>query len=314
MPRSARTALVLGRNALATDVASGLAASAEFGRVVTVAIGDSGSRAADVRCSERIDPNLRGAGRELLGLLEATSPALVVHLAVSESPVHPARPWLFDARVASVLATALRGAASRSIAPSSLLMLSSTAVYGVSRRRSPLLFDEDAATELGRTAADPSDRWAAALAEAEVSVAEAVRDAGWRGTVLRAAPVVGGPVTSPMADYLAAEYPVRALGYDPLVQVLHYDDLVDAFVLAARTAGTGVFNVVAPGAVPLSRLTTLAGAAAAPLPGPLADRLVPASFGPARLRCRAVCDGRRAEAAFGFVPTHDVEEAVRGER
>ena len=56
------------------------------------------------------------------------------------------------------------------------------------------------------------------------------------------------------------------LGFDPMVQVIHHDDVVTAIELALTPGVRGIFNVAGPEPVPLSRLIELTGRPAMPIP------------------------------------------------
>jgi hypothetical protein len=59
------------------------------------------------------------------------------------------------------------------------------------------------------------------------------------------------------------------IGYDPLLQLIHRDDCVDAMVLATKRGPGGAYNIAAPEAETLSRLLDSAGKLHAPLLPPL---------------------------------------------
>ncbi len=260
----------------------------------------------------RLDVLARGAARLTTQLLTEVAPSVVVNLAVSESPITPSEPWVYDRRLADTLATSLKRWHDRGGRCKHFIVLSATAVYGVART-SPLLFDEAAdrkpdEPDLQESAA----RWAQGLARAESKLAEVAHGLGCKTCVLRAAPVVGGPVESPVSQYLSATFPVRVLGYDPPVQVIHYRDLVAALLAAVEQQAEGVMNIVGRGVVPLSRLTAGAGVFAPALPGAIADYLAPRALGSTRLRWRCVADGRLAKQVLGFSAAHGAMEAVNG--
>lgn len=108
------------------------------------------------------------------------------------------------------------------------------------------------------------------------------------------------------------------LGYDPLLQFIHEEDLVDVFETAALESHPGVFNVVGRGVLPLSTLVALAGKRSVQLPSRLLYRLayypsqgqtgdVPAGFYD-YLRYLWVADGERGWAEFGE-PCYSTKEA-----
>jgi UDP-glucose 4-epimerase len=102
------------------------------------------------------------------------------------------------------------------------------------------------------------------------------------------------------------------MGFDPLVQFVHPDDVIEAFLLCLRGEHPGVFNLAPPDAMPLSAVIRAGGRTALPLPHvlaiPGAGLLWAAGIGDlhpsylSMLRFSVVMDGTRARAALGFVP------------
>ncbi|MBI5504574.1 MAG: hypothetical protein HY899_07215 [Deltaproteobacteria bacterium] len=308
MARSVETVLLLGRNVLAHDVARRLAASDRERRVVTIStVGEAapGERVIDLT-------SFVGTG-QLAEILQELRPSMLVLLAFSESPVTPERPWLQDAAVADAVATAMRKCADLKLRLPSLLALSSTAVYGVAPG-SPLLFDEACEGVPIAPLSSAFDRWADGLRQAEATLLSLREELRIAVALLRSASVVGGPIDSPLQAWLSAALPVRVLGFDPPVQVLDYEDLVEAVVLAIEQRSAEILNIVGRGAVSLSRLLALSGTVALPLAGPLADRLTSDAMDGKRLRWRALADGRRAMQALGFRPARSTEETLRARR
>ena len=131
------TALVLGTNELGRDVARALAATDAFARVFT-----AGTMPPAVRDRHRdIDFLDRGAPRKIAAALGDLSPRCLIVLSLSESPVTPERNRRYDSLVASGIAAALRIWHERGGRLERLIVLSSTAVYGLARS-SPLVFDD----------------------------------------------------------------------------------------------------------------------------------------------------------------------------
>jgi UDP-glucose 4-epimerase len=73
----------------------------------------------------------------------------------------------------------------------------------------------------------------------------------------------------PLARYLDLEVVPTVMGYDPAIQLIHFEDCVEAMVLATKRGPGGAYNIAAPGAEPLSRLLDSAGKLHAPLLPPL---------------------------------------------
>lgn len=84
-------------------------------------------------------------------------------------------------------------------------------------------------------------------------------------TVLRFPGVIGPTVDTPMTRFLGSQLTPTLLGFDPLMQVIHEDDVVDALAHAVLHDAPGVFNVAAEGAMPISRIIALTGKFAPPI-------------------------------------------------
>lgn len=299
---------VIGAGELAHDVVRGLVAHGADRTVVVIS-----TTGAENAAAHSIDPSSASCSRDLAEMLAAFAPTTIVLLGLSQSPVVPANPWNADAALVDVLLSALDRFAKQGGREPALLFLSSTAVYGVAAS-SPLIFDERTVLPRETVFSSAHARWAQGLRTAERRLVSWAVACGVRVGVLRAAATLGGPLSSPFAELLQAPVPVRVLGYDPPCQVIHYDDLVDAVVLAVEQQCGEVLNLVGRAVVPLSRLLAMAGVFAPPLVGPLADRLAPAGIDGDHLRWRTIADGRRATTLLGFRPQKSLEDCFRAPR
>lgn len=137
-------------------------------------------------------------------------------------------------------------------------------------------------------------------------------------TVLRSGWVMGPNFLDRVVRHFSGSFVTTVLGYDPLLQFVHEDDCLDAFEQAVLDRHPGVYNVVAPGALPLSMLLRLAGKTALPAPAPLLYRLQdltaraqtgdPAAAFYDYLRWLWLADGERGWNAFGE-PVYTTREA-----
>jgi len=304
---------------LAQDVVRALVADSAERRVVLVRAGAQASGPAHPG-ERHVDPASPSCARELCDILVELRPHVLALVALSESPVTPPEPWLSDVAITTAVTSALSRALELGARPPHVLLLSSTAVYGVAPA-SPLVFDEQSSLPRETVFASACAHWAQELRNCERTiVAWAVAARAGVG-VLRTASVLGSPpgagagpaMDSPLAALLRSTFPLRVMGYDPPCQVVHYDDLVRAVVLAIEQRCGEVLNIVGRSVVPLSRLFALAGVLAPALPGPVADRLAPAATDGAHLRWRTLADGRRATALLGFRPEKTLEDCLRGE-
>ncbi len=138
--------------------------------------------------------------------------------------------------------------------------------------------------------------------------------------ILRPVHILGGVHNAP-SNYLRLPYVPTLLGFDPMVQVIHEDDVVEAILCALKPGVRGIFNVVGPGEVPLSTILRELGRPVVPIPHPLAKAVLTTlwrgkltSFPVPELdHIRYVCmvDGTRARETLGFKPRHTLKETIR---
>lgn len=138
--------------------------------------------------------------------------------------------------------------------------------------------------------------------------------------ILRPVHILGRVRNAP-SNYLRLERPVTIMGFDPMVQVIHERDVVDAIVRALAPGVRGIFNLRGPGELPLSRVFRILRKSPMPIPAFAAkaaiDRLwnlrLTSFPSPEIDYIRYVCmvDDSRARDVLGFRPRHGVEETVR---
>lgn len=142
-------------------------------------------------------------------------------------------------------------------------------------------------------------------------------------TILRFSSIVGPQVDTPMTRFLREAWTPSLLGFDPMMQVVHEDDVVRALVHALDHDAPGVFNVAAEGVMPLNRLRSLAGKRRVAVAHPLAywaARALGAGglgfqrYAPVELdyiRYPWVGDLRRMREELDFHTRLDAEEALQ---
>jgi UDP-glucose 4-epimerase len=139
--------------------------------------------------------------------------------------------------------------------------------------------------------------------------------------ILRPVNIVGPTVRNAPSNYLRLERPITVLGFDPMVQLIHEEDVCRALALALRPGLRGVFNATGPGEVPLSAVLRELGRRPVPIPHPLVRPLVRRAF-EARLssfppeevdhiQYLCVVDGSRFAREAGWTPSFSLRETVR---
>ncbi len=142
-------------------------------------------------------------------------------------------------------------------------------------------------------------------------------------TILRFPGIVGPQADTMMTRFLASPLSPVLMGFDPLMQVIHEEDVVEALVFAVMHDAPGVFNVAAEGVLPFSKLRRLAGKHAAPVfhlaaywGNPLLEafgfpvnRIWPVHLD--YLRYPWVADLTKMRHSLGFAPRYTATEALR---
>ncbi len=142
-------------------------------------------------------------------------------------------------------------------------------------------------------------------------------------TILRFANIVGTTVDTPMTRFLKMPRALSLLGFDPRMQIIHEEDVVEALAHTVLNDIPGAINVAAEDIIPLNKLRGLAGKQPVAIPHQIAywsRRLSGSSWRrssdalpiePDYLRYPWVADLRRMGEELGFVPRHNAEDTLR---
>jgi UDP-glucose 4-epimerase len=197
--------------------------------------------------------------------------------------------------------------------PATLIVVSSTRVYGADPGHD-LFLGEDTAIE-----AEPENPEREALVALE-SAAQACAGSGRgkpRVVILRPVHVLGGPHEGVLGQVMRSAYLRTAFGFDPLMQLIHNDDVELAVDCAARSDIQGVFNVCGSGALPLSELSRATGTQRiAGIGGIVSDLLERAklrettSLPDDETRYFIHVDDQLFRSATGYVPRRTLPETV----
>ena len=138
-------------------------------------------------------------------------------------------------------------------------------------------------------------------------------------TILRFASILGPSIDSAMTRYLKESAVPVLLGFDPMMQVIHEDDVAGALIHAVVNDVPGIYNVAAEGVLPLTKLVRLAGRFPVPIIHWLAywsqgiagkkGRSIPIE--PDYIRYPWVGDLTKMREEMQFEPHYTAEEALR---
>ena len=212
----------------------------------------------------------------------------------------------------------LLGACQKSSTVRCLVVKSSTSVYG-SAPRDPAVCDETTPAK-----SLPQGGFAKDAVEVEGYVRGfARRRPDVAVCILRFANILGPAVDTPLAEYFALPVLPSVFGYDPRLQFVHEDDVLEVLRLAAHRAepagrGSGTYNVAGDGVLLLSQCARRLGRPTLPvlLPavtwaGAALRALGLTDFSPEQLRLLThgrVVDTRRMREVLGFTPRYTTAE------
>ncbi|MFF3751389.1 NAD-dependent epimerase/dehydratase family protein [Streptomyces sp. NPDC002018] len=213
----------------------------------------------------------------------------------------------------------LLGACQKSPSVKRLVVKSSTSVYG-SAPRDPAVF-----TETTPPKSLPSGGFAKDAVEVEGYVRGfARRRPDVAVCVLRFANILGPAADSPLAEYLSLPVLPTVFGFDPRLQFVHEDDVIDVLMIASDdprrgTLNSGTFNVAGEGVLLLSQCSRRLGRPTVPVPLPTVTWVGSAlrtvgmtDFSPEQIRLlthgRVVSTAQMRET-LGFVPRYSTAEA-----
>jgi UDP-glucose 4-epimerase len=260
----------------------------------------------------KIDLTLPTADADLAAVLLREGVDTVVHTAFLSTPTHNTA-WAHE--LESIGTMHVLNAATEARVHK-LVMLSTTLVYGASPKNPNFL------TEAHEPKGHPRSRFVNDKYEAEKQARRFEHEnPDSVVTVLRAAATLGPHIDNFATKFFARPVCPVLMGYDPLIQFVHEDDLVDAFVLAVDEDHRGVFNIVSEGVLPYTTVLAILGRVPLPLPTFLAYRVSQALWmtqvfdSPPNfldyIRFLCIADGTKARRELGFRPRRDIRATLR---
>jgi len=138
-------------------------------------------------------------------------------------------------------------------------------------------------------------------------------------TILRPCNVLGPGVRNSMSLLLSHAYTPVLLGFSPMMQFLHVDDMADALVLAFEKNKPGIYNVAPDDYIPYQRAVEECGCRKLPIPGipPIVPKFMSSllnwgAFFPPYLinyfKYPVILDGRLFAETFGWKPKRNLND------
>ena len=200
-----------------------------------------------------------------------------------------------------------------------LIMVSSSYVYGAFPEN-PYYLDEDSPLSASRSYPEIRD-----LVEVDTLASAFLwRYPEIRTCVLRPVSVLGYYQHSMVGQYLRLARVPTVMGFDPMMQFIHEEDLSEAIALALERGLRGVFNVTGPGEVPLHTAIRETGGVPLPIPEPVMRPMFARLFrwglipfppgGIDYLKFPLTISGKAFADASGFKPRFCLEEIFQSLR
>ena len=199
-------------------------------------------------------------------------------------------------------------------AVSQVLIHSTYYVYGASAYN-PALIDEDHPLKASEVTMDLVD---------SVELESLANIYLWKHpelniTILRPCNVLGPGVRNSMSLLLSHTYTPVLLGFSPMMQFLHVDDMADAMVLAFEKNKPGIYNVAPDDYVPYQRAVEECGCRKLPVPSvpPMLPKMISSllnwnAFFPPYLinyfKYPVILDGKLFRDTFGFKPKRNLND------
>jgi UDP-glucose 4-epimerase len=246
----------------------------------------------------------------------------VIHMDVSGAPLVRARGGRAMVKETNVIGTMqLLGACQKSPSVRRLVVKSTTSVYG-SAPRDPAVFTENM---------PPKSLPRGGFAKDAVEVEGYVRGFARRRpdvavAVLRFANILGPEADTPLAEYFSLPVLPTVFGYDPRLQFVHEDDVIEVLRVASLeprrgTLNSGTFNIAGDGVLLLSQTARRLGKPTVPVLLPAVTWVGSAlrgigvtDFSPEQIRLLThgrVVDTTQMRETLGFLPRFTTAETFR---
>lgn len=154
-----------------------------------------------------------------------------------------------------------------------------------------------------------------------VSVTFSLRNPQVRTVILRPTNIIGDRIKNQISMFLRGKMCPVLLGYDPMWQFIHEEDMANAILLALEGKKSGMYNVSGEGVIAFSHAIRLAGGSPLPIPSFLSGAVIEGlkyagSYFPKHLvdffKYPVVISDKAFRKDFGYEPKISTADALRG--
>jgi len=189
---------------------------------------------------------------------------------------------------------------------------SSDVVYKI-RPHNPIYLDENADLNFD-TDVDP---WIKDRVDADMICQSKMDNKGVNIVILRFSNIIGRMVSSQLNAYFDSPLVFKAMGFNPLINLIHMEDVVAAIQLAIHKNVKGIFNIAGADTAPISTFAEINRSRMHSLPEPLLGPVNTVmrrlgmtqyyySVDKDRLKYSVLLDTRKASTLLGFKPRSHV--------
>lgn len=248
--------------------------------------------------------------KSALELLRKLKPQSIIHLGVIRNPQR-LRKRRENAYFFNLESTAQLISLAQSINLKKLIYLSTANLYGPSSNTTGLV-KEDALLHAASNNAEFRDL---------VALDMMMQTCFWKlpdtkTIILRPCNIVGPTLNNAPSKYLRLDTIPTLLGYDPMMQLLHVEDLIQGIMRALKTDKRGIFNLAGVDAAPLSRIIAMLERPHVSLPEKLLRAVVATTFFYKKssfplaeldhLKYSCLIDDKRARSELFYEPKHSM--------
>lgn len=198
----------------------------------------------------------------------------------------------------------------------SVVVLSTFHVYGAHQHNHLYITEEDPLLA-SQTFPEVVD----AVELDNVSAAFSLRNPQVRTVILRPTNIIGNQIRNQVSTFLRGHMSPILMGYDPMWQFIHEDDMANAILLALEGKKSGIYNVGGEGVIAISHAIKNAGGASISVPSFLSGIVMKGlkltgQFFPRHLvdffKYPVIISDKAFRKDFGFEPQMTTADALRG--
>ncbi len=193
-----------------------------------------------------------------------------------------------------------------------VIFKSSDVVYKI-RPHNPIYLDENADLNFG-TDVDP---WIKDRVDADMICQSKMDSKGIHIVILRFSNIIGRMVSSQLNAYFDSPLVFKTMGFNPLINLIHMEDVVAAIQLAIHKNVKGIFNIAGADTAPISTFAEINRSRMVALPEPFLGPVNTVmrklgmtqyyySVDKDRLKYSVLLDTRKAAKTLGFKPRSHV--------